>query len=123
MSGAMVEVEELRKEFPRRGKSRQDPPIVAVAGVSFEIPQGEIFGLLGPNKSQKTRFRYIATASRRRNHAGLNANSIARMPRTSHSGTLAALAAGITYLETQGSELNLYITVLSSLAEISLHRI
>ncbi len=41
----MIEVEELRKTYG---------DLVAVDGVSFEVPSGEIFGLLGPNGAGKS---------------------------------------------------------------------
>src|SRR2546422_2475636 len=42
-----VEVPDLRKRYP---KGRVD----AVAGISFTVPRGEVFGLLGPNGAGKT---------------------------------------------------------------------
>src|SRR5206468_669861 len=42
-----VEVSDLRKRYP---KGRVD----AVAGISFTVPRGEVFGLLGPNGAGKT---------------------------------------------------------------------
>jgi ABC-2 type transport system ATP-binding protein len=41
----MIEVKNLRRTFKE---------IVAVAGISFSVQQGEIFGLLGPNGAGKT---------------------------------------------------------------------
>jgi len=40
-----IALENVRKQFDSK---------VAVAGVSFEIPQGKVFGLLGPNGAGKT---------------------------------------------------------------------
>lgn len=45
----VIEVEDLEKRFAARGKE-----VVAVAGVSFSVAAGEIFGLLGPNGAGKT---------------------------------------------------------------------
>src|SRR5712671_229539 len=42
-----VEVAELRKRYPK-GK------VDAVAGISFAVERGEVFGLLGPNGAGKT---------------------------------------------------------------------
>ena len=45
MSNAILEVRELVKQYPAT---------LAVAGVSFSVPQGVCFGLLGPNGAGKT---------------------------------------------------------------------
>ena len=45
MSGIAVEVHDLVKEYPH---------VKAVAGISFQIEEGEVFGLLGPNGAGKT---------------------------------------------------------------------
>jgi ABC-2 type transport system ATP-binding protein len=45
MAGLMIEADHLRRTF-------QD--LVAVAGISFSVQHGEIFGLLGPNGAGKT---------------------------------------------------------------------
>src|SRR5256885_15778530 len=42
-----VEVADLRKRYPK-GK------VEAVAGISFAVERGEVFGLLGPNGAGKT---------------------------------------------------------------------
>jgi ABC-2 type transport system ATP-binding protein len=43
--GVVVSVKHLRKTYG---------PIVAVDNVSFEVQQGQIFGILGPNGAGKT---------------------------------------------------------------------
>jgi ABC-2 type transport system ATP-binding protein len=45
VSGAILEVHELVKQYPST---------TAVAGVSFSVPEGVCFGLLGPNGAGKT---------------------------------------------------------------------
>jgi ABC-2 type transport system ATP-binding protein len=45
-----VEVRDLVKEFPAPGGGR----LAAVAGVSFTVRHGEVFGFLGPNGAGKT---------------------------------------------------------------------
>src|SRR5215472_12915704 len=50
---AAISVKALQKVFkPKRGQ--QSAPVVAVAGISFEVARGEFFGLLGPNGAGKT---------------------------------------------------------------------
>jgi sodium transport system ATP-binding protein len=52
----MIAIDRLAKSFGKRGEVR------AVAGVSFEAPDGEITGLLGPNGAGKTTLlRMLAT--------------------------------------------------------------
>ena len=52
----MIAVEGLRKRFGRR---------LALDGVEFEVPRGEIFGFLGPNGAGKTTtIRILATRTR-----------------------------------------------------------
>lgn len=46
---AIIEIEGLRKEYRRRGRS-----IRAVDGLSLTVPEGGVFGFLGPNGSGKT---------------------------------------------------------------------
>ncbi|BAL82431.1 putative ABC transporter ATP-binding protein [Selenomonas ruminantium subsp. lactilytica TAM6421] len=50
----MIEIKQLTKKFPHRTKSGGTGEKVAVDNLSFNIPEGEIFGLLGPNGAGKT---------------------------------------------------------------------
>ena len=47
---AVIEIEGLCKEYRRRGRARK----VAVHGLDLSVPEGGVFGFLGPNGSGKT---------------------------------------------------------------------
>src|SRR5687768_12252848 len=47
---AVIEIEGLRKEYRRWRR----PPSVAVDGLDLSVPEGGVFGFLGPNGSGKT---------------------------------------------------------------------
>jgi ABC-2 type transport system ATP-binding protein len=49
---AVAEFENVTKDYPAGLLGRR--PLRAVAGVSFRVEQGEVFGLLGPNRAGKT---------------------------------------------------------------------
>ena len=51
MTDTVIEVNDLAKEY---SSSFGHPPIKALAGVSFTVRAGEMFGLLGPNGAGKT---------------------------------------------------------------------
>lgn len=48
----VIEISNLVKVFPKNGKTKKS--LTAVAGISFNVQKGEIFGLLGPNGAGKT---------------------------------------------------------------------
>ena len=50
----MIEIKDLRKQFPHKDKSGKDSFKTAVAGLTLSIGEGEVFGLLGPNGAGKT---------------------------------------------------------------------
>lgn len=50
----MIEVKNLTKRFPHRGKDKKKAEKTAVDHLSFTVKSGEIFGLLGPNGAGKT---------------------------------------------------------------------
>jgi ABC-2 type transport system ATP-binding protein len=50
--GPVVQFDGVGKIYPRGGLGR--PPILALAEVTFEIPRGQVLGLLGPNRAGKT---------------------------------------------------------------------
>jgi ABC-2 type transport system ATP-binding protein len=51
-SGPVVQFDGVGKIYPRGGLGR--PPILALAGITFDIPRGQVLGLLGPNRAGKT---------------------------------------------------------------------
>lgn len=50
----MIAIENLTKKFPHRTQSGSQGEKTAVAGISFRVGRGEVFGLLGPNGAGKT---------------------------------------------------------------------
>jgi ABC-2 type transport system ATP-binding protein len=56
VAGAVIEARELRRVYKTTtGVIRRKPlEVEAVAGISFAVEQGELFGLLGPNGAGKT---------------------------------------------------------------------
>jgi ABC-2 type transport system ATP-binding protein len=50
-NGAAISIRGLVKEYAAQGDA---PPKLALKGVSFDVPQGGIFGLLGPNGAGKS---------------------------------------------------------------------
>src|SRR3569623_1019098 len=50
-TGAAISIRDLVKEYAAQG---DEPPKLALKGVSFDVPQGGIFGLLGPNGAGKS---------------------------------------------------------------------
>ncbi|ANU06992.1 ABC transporter ATP-binding protein [Paraurantiacibacter namhicola] len=51
MSEAAISIRNLVKEYAGSGDA---PPKLALKGVSFDVPQGGVFGLLGPNGAGKS---------------------------------------------------------------------
>ena len=51
MGEAAIEIRNLVKEYAAQGEA---PPKQALKGVSFDVPEGKIFGLLGPNGAGKS---------------------------------------------------------------------
>ncbi|MEO6151528.1 MAG: ABC transporter ATP-binding protein [Croceibacterium sp.] len=51
MTEAAIEIRDLVKEYARQGDA---PPKLALKGVTFDVPEGGIFGLLGPNGAGKS---------------------------------------------------------------------
>jgi ABC-2 type transport system ATP-binding protein len=51
MSEPAIEIRDLVKEYASTGDA---PPKLALRGVSFDVPEGGIFGLLGPNGAGKS---------------------------------------------------------------------
>ncbi|WP_338241750.1 ABC transporter ATP-binding protein [Aurantiacibacter hainanensis] len=51
MADAAIEIRDLVKEYAGAG---DEPPKLALKGVSFDVPQGSVFGLLGPNGAGKS---------------------------------------------------------------------
>jgi ABC-2 type transport system ATP-binding protein len=51
MADAAIEIRDLVKTYAAQGDA---PPKQALKGVSFEVPEGGIFGLLGPNGAGKS---------------------------------------------------------------------
>ena len=51
MTEAAIEIRDLRKEY---AGTKNAPPKLALKGVSFDVPQGQVFGLLGPNGAGKS---------------------------------------------------------------------
>ncbi|MBT2135527.1 ABC transporter ATP-binding protein [Croceibacterium sp. LX-88] len=51
MPDAAIEIRDLVKEYAAQGDA---PPKLALKGVSFDVPEGGIFGLLGPNGAGKS---------------------------------------------------------------------
>ena len=55
---ATISINTVTKTFPQAGK----PPVQALDGVSLEVGEGELFGLIGPDGAGKTTlFRILAT--------------------------------------------------------------
>lgn len=50
----VIEIEGLRKQYPRHFRGRRRGPIVAIDGLDLSVPEGGVFGFLGPNGSGKT---------------------------------------------------------------------
>jgi ABC-2 type transport system ATP-binding protein len=50
-NGAAIRIRDLVKEYAAQGDA---PPKLALKGVSFDVPEGGIFGLLGPNGAGKS---------------------------------------------------------------------
>lgn len=72
----MISVRDLAKVF----QDKKRGPVWAVDGVSFDIPRGEIYGLLGPNAAGKTTtLRILATVlAPTRGHATLDGLDVFR---------------------------------------------
>jgi ABC-2 type transport system ATP-binding protein len=51
-TGPVVQFDGVGKIYPRGGLGK--PPILALAGVTFDVPRGQVLGLLGPNRAGKT---------------------------------------------------------------------
>lgn len=51
MAGNAIEIRDLRKVYAGSGNA---PPKEALKGVSFDVPEGQVFGLLGPNGAGKS---------------------------------------------------------------------
>ena len=48
-----IVLEHLTKQFPPRGRKAQEP-VTAVSDFNFEVPDGQLIGLLGPSGCGKS---------------------------------------------------------------------